>query len=301
METLVYPESLRSGNHKSMLSFKPFKRTAPRGSITRQKQFDADNDQLMKQILGTVNLNMPAIGAVNYNQNWDVEGDGTFTQLAKIIKDKNSNFDEKAGKALNKLFENLGGDVRESGALNNETPSIANQRETAKFRGTEMRSQTFDFQLRPRNLNELQVVSKIISFFKFYSASSLFAEGSTDQIKELFKNGALNDASLGENIIQTGGTIVGNIAEHAKGAGDRLNYPPVWKIEEVDIREDKSGASRKISNFKFGPCVCNSVVVNQTPNDYWLSFTNGDPSSIDLSVTFTETSVILANDILRGF
>lgn len=291
---LRYPLTLANGNHSSVLTFTAFEKNENQTSrtITRSAAFNANTPNVKLTNYGAITLSMPTIGETTYTQNWDTEGEGLLNQLGDIFRGQ-GDFSDKFADSAGKIFQSAFGS---NDFLEKEKGSIVNDRVTAKYRGSELRTKSFSYQFRPRNLNELEQVAKIIFMFKFCAApdSVTLEKGSFAEDRETYSNaGGLGNI---EGTIYAGQKAISRSLKNISNF-DRLRYPAVWKIQEID----RSRQNRHIPLFRFGPAVITSITVNTTPHDYWLTFKNGDPASIDFEVSFTETSVLLSSDIAGGF
>lgn len=259
----AYPKSIESNSaHTSYLIFSIVK---PEGynslndqSLRGQQKSYLKNPASMKR-LGMIRLYMPAI-AESLNHEYAKSDTSLLSDIAKIyLEAEGDGAGEKlansAGPAMNRAA-----DVLQQMVLNNPTSvqatgQIHGQRQTLLYGGTSMRTQTFTFQLRPRNMAELKEIGEIVHMFRKYSSGS---HGSS----------VIADAANVDSI----GTI---------------DVPPVWFIEE---RLKSQLKPRYTDMFFMGPCAVTSVRVNKTPDQVQQTLANtaGDPVAIELEITVQE-------------
>jgi len=130
---------------------------------------------------------------------------------------------------------------------------VLGNRQAELFKGTALRTQTYLFPLRPRNLAELKEVGRIIATFQSLSVGEYQGETGSDG---------------------TGGFSV-------------YKMPPLWYVEE---KSSDTGAIRYTPKHAMGPCTIQSVRISKDPNQLIESFagTAGDPVAIDIEITVQE-------------
>lgn len=133
------------------------------------------------------------------------------------------------------------------------------------YKGTAQRQQTLIYIFHPKSIDELKEVGEIIK--TFYSLSLSVKKQITSAL---------------EGHLELGPDGQAGFAKYAT----LLKTPPVWMIEEVS----DTNAERHTPRFVFGPAGITTVKLNRTPDQYWRTFrgTAGDPSGIELEITFTE-------------
>lgn len=148
-----------------------------------------------------------------------------------------------------------------SNAIQQSTNTLISNPVAGSYTGPSRRSQTMKFVFAPRNLSELNTVSKII--------------------KEFYRGALTSDGRK----IETGDTALDTGANYALLA---YRVPDVWYLEEVS----NTNFHKYLPRFIFGPAAITSLKLNKTPDDYWmtLKYTAGDPAVIELEVTFQELS-----------
>lgn len=193
-----------------------------------------------------IRLYMPSIQENidhEYNQN-------KSTIYADLI---NSLADGDVMKAGTQIANRMAQEVQNSRTMQQVNGETQRNQEVSLYKGTQMRSQTFKFELRPKNTTELKHIGRIIHLFRKYSSAT--------------------------EIATRGGT---------KDSIGTLKVPPVWFVEE---RIKDSNQLRYIQPFFLGPAVVTSVKVDKTPDQIYqsVSGTSGDPIHINLEVTMQET------------
>lgn len=133
-----------------------------------------------------------------------------------------------------------------------------------QFKGTQCRTITFEWDLRPSNLAELKLCAEIVNRFKTYSLPSV-------SVSELEK-----DTGVGTTVLKT---------------------PHYFKINEVQI---KKNTPKYYSMFSMAPCVITSVSVSASDEPMGasntISGTGGDPVWNKLRVTFQELIPLTMED-----
>jgi hypothetical protein len=144
------------------------------------------------------------------------------------------------------------------------------------FSGIGFRAFTFDFIMRPKDTDEVQEVAEILHKFRTFTKPT-FVEG-----------------SLGKSF---------------------MDYPMEFQIEfltgsgitSFDYIEGKKsdaaahrGGKEYVSNPfvpKLKDCVCDSVSSNYTPQSVWAAHDQGVPVAVNLSLSFQETELVMAEDV----
>lgn len=221
------------------------------------RKFDAE------ETIAVVQLPM-----VNLNENIQNNIGSTDTDfMMELIGNMTSAFQSSSGGTIDKAsaaaeagFRTTESEIKANitkkmGAYNAEMGGnkVLGNRQAELFKGTALRTQTYLFPLRPRNLAELKEVGRIIATFQ--------------------------SLSVGEYQGETG---TGGVA----GGFSVYKMPPLWYIEE----KSSSTANRYTPKHAMGPCTIQSVRISKDPNQLIESFagTAGDPVAIDLEVTVQE-------------
>lgn len=158
------------------------------------------------------------------------------------------------------LFDKAAG-----GGYTQATGNTVNPKATTMYKGTALRQQTFNFQLKPSNEAEVKSVHEIIKTLRGYSSASISAGGAG--------------------------------FEKIEKKSDFLKIPHFWFLEEI-ISKSTNPVNPNRDLFKFGPAVLNNVRTNYTPDQYWVMFESGDPVYIDLELQFTELIALTREDIM---
>ncbi|BES53064.1 hypothetical protein [Aeromonas phage phiWae14] len=151
---------------------------------------------------------------------------------------------------------------------------ILGDRSANMYKNTGLRSQTFLFNLRPKNLAELKEVGQIIRSFLVNSAASLDKPTSVNDILD----------TIGAGSMKTEVTAGGSESIQV------LKVPPLWYLEERVNNQSAKAEIRYTPKFAMGPCALTNVRITNTPEQVYNTFdgTAGDPIAIDLELTFTE-------------
>jgi hypothetical protein len=192
--------------------------------------------------------------------------------------------------AINGLPGGIGGDVGINDVLQGAGGVIINPNVELMFTGFQLRNFGFKFKMVPRNGTEAKMIRDIITAFKMASlptlgkAPTMFSEVG----KEIFKapDAAGSSASGGNTASDNNSNYIGipNLCHvRLKRGRDDHPYLPQFKVSAIT-----------------------SVDVNYTPDGSYATYTSGDkdaigsPVATELSVSFTETKLVYANDIVSG-
>lgn len=187
---------------------------------------------------------------LNYNKNKQ-PGDGISAQSA--LKAGLDTAIDKINVGFEKITQEYS--MKSSG-------KILGSRSAQLYRTSQPRQQTFNFQLRPRNVSELKHVGNILRTFMIYSSASK--------------------------------TTRTTLIDNQNQSYSALETPPLWFIEErYNQRAGETGvnaATRYTPKFAMGPAAITNVRMNKTPDQLYETFdqTAGDPIAIDLEITLTE-------------
>ncbi|MEZ9366295.1 baseplate tail-tube junction protein [Vibrio sp. 10N.286.49.E11] len=249
--------------------------TDMRSSFTSQQK-NVERSVISQELMATIALYAPSV-VESVQHEFDstsstVLSDFLADAVAVAGADSVSDGIQKGVKAAKTGAGALVGQAQRSYIQNNaaqqleKNSSIVTDNATVSaYKGTAQRQQTLTYVFHPKSLDELKTVGSIIK--TFYSLSL--------PVKGKIQDGLVNRDSL--------------TADFQKGLdkyATLLKTPPVWFIEEVS----DSNAERYTPRFIFGPAGITSVKLNRTPDQYWRTFrgTAGDPSGIELELTFTE-------------
>ena len=278
IRTATYPLSLNdidpsSGKHihSSSLVFH-ITRPMDGGNLTG-KSLKARQDGFLKApqttgTLGMIQMYMPAITeAVNHD--YGTSDTSVLNDLAESVMVAQ----QKGGDTLQKLQTGAGAfgerllDRGVQAATSNqaivmETGQIQKQRISLLYNGTGLRTQTFNFTLRPRSVSELKHVGEIIYMFRRFSAGTRGQFAPTQE--------------LAQDVAGSGYNTFGVV-----------DAPPIWFVEE---RVNDTNQHRSIDKFMFGPAAVTSVKVNKTPDQLYqtIARTGGDPVEVELEISMQE-------------
>ncbi len=138
---------------------------------------------------------------------------------------------------------------------------ILGSRSAQLYKTSQPRQQTFNFQLRPRNVSELKHVGNILKMFMVYSSASR--------------------------------TTRNTLIDNQNQSYSALETPPLWFVEERFNQrrgEGVNAVNRYTPKFAMGPAAITNIRMNKTPDQLYETFdqTAGDPIAIDLEITLTE-------------
>lgn len=148
------------------------------------------------------------------------------------------------------------------------------QKQNVLYRGTAPRTQNFLFQLRPRNLDELKEIGKLISIFRVYSCSRTSS----------YTHDLINDSLPTISEVQLSQSF-----KDAMESSMFIKVPPIWYIEER-LNTTSVKKNRFIDKFAFGPAALTGVKLNKSPENIYqtVSGTYGDPIVMELELSFQE-------------
>ena len=136
------------------------------------------------------------------------------------------------------------------------------------FSGVGFRKFQFEFILRPKSSDEVNEVAEILSTLRTFT-------------KPTFTEGALGKSFM--------------------------DYPMEFKIEFLTSGEkaDQGAASRRDGmKYTINPhiprlkdCVCDNITSNFTPQSIWAAHDEGAPVAVNLSLSFQETELVMAEDV----
>ena len=171
----------------------------------------------------------------------------------------------------------LGGDKIQAG-LEFGTKSAANPYMEMVFTGIGFRDFSFVFKFMPVSAEEVADVIEIIKMFRLHSKPSYVGEGVGTLGKSFFNYPMYFDIEFL--------TLTSN-------AGNQLD-------RTVGIRDVGGGGEYYATNKylpKIKTCVCNSVKTNFNASGMWAAFESGKPVTTELSLSFKETELVMAEDV----
>ncbi|ELI5882505.1 baseplate tail-tube junction protein [Vibrio parahaemolyticus] len=287
--TAAFPSSV--ADHKSYLIFRAVDvsnvglQTVSNLANTRNN-FIVNPDVL--PTIASICLYMPAL-TEQLSHNYSASGSDTIANLAQIAT--------SAIKDVSSLGSSQGADtsgamavVAKSGidfantaakaALKNN-PAFINaaqkkgyvfDRNAVLFGGTEQRQQTFLFNLRAKNPEELREIAKIVHLFRRLSCATRTSV-----------TAALNDLMKESGFTQ-------DMIDAESSVNEVLQCPPIWFIEERINKNEQHRLGRSVDRFVMGGCGITNVRVNKAPDNIYQGImqTANDPVSIELEITFRE-------------
>ena len=257
----------------------------------RQTSFVKLKNETASQ-LGTIYLNMP--NEINFTDeaNWEGTDLGMIGGLAKGegseagLGGAFANFANMAGGGLTSLgalaagmgaagaagagvLGMLGGTGLQK-SLESGTGQIANPYKEMTFSGIGFRNFSFNFNFRPRNSDEVEVVQNIIQTFRYYS-------------KPVYTHGKSGFFTYPEEF-------------HIEFLTKQFVKTKEGALEAPKPNEERFETNPYIPNIKM--CVCKNVTTNFAPQNAWRSLENGAPVEISLALTFEETELVTGEDVI---
>jgi len=251
-----------------------------------------------KNILGSIYMNMPSGITFNEKANWSGSGLGFMGKMTQdfvgsgtgdLVKTLTGAAAGSAGGmvgaaigALPSLVSKLGisggmfgmaiGAMAAGGPLQQGAESALgvaqNPYMEMMFSGIGFRAFQFEFIMRPKNTDEVDEVAEILNVFRTFTKPT-FVEG-----------------SLGKSF---------------------MDYPMEFQIEFLtsgDKADQGPEARRGGMDFETNPhvpkiktCVCDNVTSNYTPQSIWAAHEDGVPVAVNLSLSFQETELVMAEDV----
>lgn len=266
-KTLVYPANLSAdAGYTSMLNIRAYDPSSTtRDYYGRLRQ--SNSNETIGNLIQMITLPIPTINqaqSASYtanNHNAISEGiaaasnssgaDGVMNKINELA----SGAKKVAGIMVGQTAESIAS-TGSAGTLAANSTVLADTSVTA-FGGIELRSITLLWTFAPKDESELKTVGKIIDSFH------LLALPSTEQ-----GNSALNE-------------------DVRDGVQKRLQFyktPPVLMLNE----ENLTTSTRNITPFVMGPAGISNIRLNRSPNNHEQTFKTGDPSTVELEITFTE-------------
>ncbi|CAL9998561.1 baseplate tail tube cap [Vibrio phage D480] len=283
---LTYPANLGAmGGHPNFFMFRAYDMasttkqhyTDMRSSFTSNQSERESADKIPQELMATIALYAPNV-VEEVSHEFDKTATSVFSDFladaaAAVGADSTQGKVEGAGKAIRTgvgatLAQAKRSFIQQNAAAQLEKNSsvVTDNVTVSSYKGTSQRQQTLVYIFHPKSLDELKTVGQIIK--TFYSLSL-----------------PIKTSISGDDVVGYDSTGADGAAGFAKYA-TLLKTPPVWLIEEVS----DSSADRWTPRFIFGPAGITSVKLNRTPDQYWRTFrgTAGDPSGIEMEITFTE-------------
>ena len=128
------------------------------------------------------------------------------------------------------------------------------------FSGIGFRSYKFDFVFRAKNKSEIITVGEIIKKFRQHSRPTWVG------------------SSLGKSF---------------------MNYPQEFQIQFLTELVSTNSYEQNLHLPYLKPSVLTSVDTNFTPNNIWAAYDKGAPVAITLGLTFSETQLVMADDVAK--
>lgn len=171
-----YPMTIQDTQHTSRLVFTATNAVGgDEPDSGRAKAFGNWKHMKFRDI-GSVFMYMPKLQQT-YTQNYSNDGRGLAWQVWQQIQSHGGlgNIMGDAGAAALQTIFTQTANGTAPGLVRDFSQVVKNQHMSSHFTGTELRQQKFDFELRPRNVDELIQIAGLLQFFKANSSTSLSA------------------------------------------------------------------------------------------------------------------------------
>jgi len=256
-------------------------------------RFEGGSKPRNRNTLSTVLLPIP--NDINYSDQltWDNESLGILGKMAPALAGGALTDQSGLGSKLSQLASSGTPEVilSEIGKVATFSPSaltqgiggkILNPYQEQIFKGIAMRDFNFSWKLVPRNAIEQSRIHGIIKNLRFYSLPNYSSRAG------VFQDNATQDVPT-------------------NNLSDRwLSVPHIFNLKWVQAGTDSTTIQ---SLPKIKPCVLKSVTVNYTPDNVWATHISTSstglsgpaPVAYELSLNFTETEIITANDVSGGY
>jgi hypothetical protein len=168
-----YPLTLQASQHTSRLAFTATNAiSGDEPDAGRSKAF-GEFKRMMFRDVGSVFLYMPKLQQ-SYTQNYSDDGRGLIWQMVNAFQAAGGvdKFGDASAAALKTGVAQVA-NTAAPGLVRDFSQVVKNQHMSSHFTGTQLRRQKFDFELRPRNEDELIQIAGIIQFFAANSATNL--------------------------------------------------------------------------------------------------------------------------------
>ena len=179
---------------------------------------------------------------------------------------------------------------------------ILNPNAEMLFGGTEFRTLTLNFKLVPRNEGEARAIKGIIQTFKQAMLPMHSVGGADAKVfgQKIHTEGTdAEDLTLsynkkrawydGLNWLGTGSVAAGGGLDNAFIAVPNLCHVAFMS---------GSGINENVPQYKM--CAITNVEVNYTPDGAWATYSDGSPVAVTLGISFQETKLLFAEDVIRG-
>ena len=140
------------------------------------------------------------------------------------------------------------------------------------FSGIGFRTFNFEFIMRPRDTTEVQEVAKILSKFRTFTKPT-FTEG-----------------KLGKSFMDY--PMEFGIEFLTQNAGENSKLQGYTGRNASDVGYTSNSYVPKIKTS-----VCDNVTSNFTPQSIWAAHNGGAPIAVNLSLSFQETELVMAEDV----
>ena len=201
-----------------------------------------------------------------------------------------------AASFVDKAGEILGGELNTSEAIEALSGAVSNNRSEQLFEGQEIRTFTFQFTFRPRNVEEAREMKKIITMFRFHMrpelgpASAYYLTPSEFKIRfYTISKGYMGQGSSDEFVNEKG-----------RRTKRRVVATTLQNPDGSQVILQENDFLPKIKN-----CALTSLSLNISPDEIMETFADpdqeGTPVSCTIDLTFSEKEEISRQDIPLGY
>lgn len=146
------------------------------------------------------------------------------------------------------------------------TGTVINPRLAKLFKQKDFRNFSFSWEFYPRSKEEVNMIRDIIETFRYHAHPAKFGENSGSQIQ--------------------------------------LRVPAEFRVRFLSTNSDRNNQAGFVENEylpKIGYCALNSIQADYTANGIYSSFQDNSPTSITLTLQFSEMDVLTRDKIEEGF
>lgn len=204
-----------------------------------------------------------------------INGDDTFNYEEKDMKELKGILDgmgspvDAIAQGGSALLDSAAGD-KFSDAKQAFRGTVMNPRLEKMFKSKGFRSFNFAWEMYPKNQEESKMINDIIETFRYHSSPSLAEEiiGTKESSTEIM-----------------------------------LRVPAEFTVRFLSTNPDRSVNGFVENEFipKIARCALTSIAVNRTPQSLFSTFEDNSPVGVSITLTFDEISVILRQDIEKGY
>ena len=208
-----------------------------------------------------------------------INGDDTFSYEEKDMKELKGILDATTGlggavdavaQGGSALIDSSVGSDKFSDAKQAFRGTVMNPRLEKMFKSKGFRSFSFAWEMYPKNQEESRMINDIIETFRYHSSPSVAEEivGTKESSTEIM-----------------------------------LRVPAEFTVRFLSTNPDRSVDGFVENEFipKIARCALTSINVNRTPQSLFSTFQDNSPIGVSIALNFDEISVILRQDIEKGY